>query len=314
MTVELIAEIGMHHEGKIDLCKKLCLDATKAGATAVKFQLYTPEEIAIKTSDDYVAFAKQKFFTPQEWKDIVWWCNQKGIKWGIAPFGVESAKQAIELCPDFIKIASSELTDIPMLRTLTYSKLRLIASLGSATEREIVTAKRECCITTHLHCILLYPAPLECIRSFKSEFDKIRQLNGTFGLSSHFILDPMLTPLTHAVTLGATTLEVHFTDDKRKQGQDHAWSMDMEDIQNFRQWESILHMPYKWDIDPTLHNKRRLAYKSIVAKTDIFMGEKFTENNIITKRPGYGMSASRWDEALKQTAPQNFKKDDFILW
>lgn len=327
----IISEVGVNHEGSIKKAKEM-IDASKlGGAHAVKFQSYKAEKIASKksspsywdldeesTTSQYELFKKYDAFNESDYIELYEYCNEVDIDFMSTPFDLEAVDFLEPIVPAF-KIASADITNIPLIRKCASTKKPLIISTGASTLEEINFAYENANehgaeFVVLLHCILNYPCPkenahLSSITSLKKEFP-----NCLIGYSDHVKPDKTLSALELASSLGACILEKHFTFDKMLPGNDHYHSMDQNDLKALtRSLKNLrtLHSIGKKDLskeNSAIVNARR----SIFTNTEIKKGEKLTEKNLIAKRPGNGISPIYWDDLIGKTALKDLQEDHLI--
>ena len=328
----VIAEIGVNHEGSMELAKRLINEALEAGAHAAKFQSYKAEKIASKhspaywdrekepTESQFKLFQKYDKFGPDEYKELAEHCQKVGIDFMSTPFDLDAVDFLEPLVPVF-KIASADITNIPLLRKVSSKGKPVIISTGAASLPEIEFAVKiviEACCTelSLLHCVLNYPTPEE-----NAQLGMITVLKRVFpdcviGYSDHVAPDETISALEAAMLLGACVLEKHFTHDKSLPGNDHYHAMDKLDLKRFisksRKYRVLIGDGNK---NLELEGSARLnARRSIVAASDIKAGDILDENNLILKRPGHGISPIHWDEIRGRKASHNIENDDILSW
>lgn len=328
----IIAEIGVNHEGNMALAKRLIDEAAAAGAHAAKFQSYKAEKIASKnspaywdtskepTKSQYHLFKKYDAFDAPDFEELAKHCQKKGIDFLSTPFDLDAVDFLAPLVPAF-KIASADITNIPLLRKVAKLKKPMILSTGAATLAEIDFAVREleshgCKQIALLHCVLNYPTDEE-----NAQLGYIRTLQRVFpqchiGYSDHVVPDETISALEAAMLLGATVLEKHFTHDKSLPGNDHYHAMDQANLKQFVIKSTKYRQLIKGD-DKDLSLEaaaRKHARRSIVAAKFIRKGEQLSESNLIVKRPGHGISPVFWDEVKKGKATRDIEDDELISW
>lgn len=313
----VIAEAGINHEGEVDLGKKLVKSAVKAGANAIKFQIYRTEEFINKDSDYFNLF-KELELSEDDWFDIADYSNNKGILFMGSVFGKYSADLLEKLNSPLFKLASGDLNHKPLIRYVSQKNMPIIISTGMSTLCEISEAVNVVINSKNrnlalMHCISNYPTNYEdtnlnFITTLKQIFDV------PVGFSDH--TDGIITPVI-ATTLGADIIEKHFTLNKDLPGPDHRFSLEPKEfksmIENIRITESALGTPMK-NLTKEEKNLRKLARRSITAAKNIQQDEKFMENNINFLRPGKGIEPKFTDLILGKHAKQNIKKDHTIRW
>lgn len=328
----IIAEIGVNHEGSMELARRLIDEALEAGAHAAKFQSYKAEKIASKhspaywdtkkepTESQYELFKKYDVFEPEDYRELAAYCQTKGIDFMSTPFDLDAVDFLEPLVPTF-KIASADITNIPLLRKVASTGKPVIISTGASSLAEIETAVQTvrsigCRELALLHCVLNYPTPEK-----NTQLGMISVLKRTFpdcviGYSDHVAPDETISVLEAAMLLGACILEKHFTHDKSLPGNDHYHAMDKLDLKRFvsksRKYRELIG---DGDKNLELEGPARLnARRSIVAACDIKAGEKLTEENLIVKRPGHGISPLYWDDVVGNKSIKNIKNDELLTW
>ena len=321
----IIAELSANHGGKIEIAKDTIKAAKEIGANAIKLQTYTADTLTLDCDeedfiikggtlwDDKKLYDLYKeAYLPWEWhKELFDYAREIGIDIFSSPFDKTAVDFLEQFNPSAYKIASFEITDYELIR-YTASKMKpIIISTGIATIGEIQDAVNICKEVGNNEIILLkctsaYPAPLEeanlrMIPNIVQTFDVIS------GFSDHTL--GTIAPVT-AVALGAKVIEKHFILDKSIGGADADFSMDKKEfsdmIKAIRDVEKLLG---KVDYSMTKKRKhsRRFSRSLYVAK-DIKKDEKFTEQNIRSVRPGYGMHPKYLDLVLGKSANMDIKK------
>jgi len=332
LSVFVIAEAGVNHNGSLELAKKLVDVAKESGADAVKFQTFKSKNLVNKnahkadyqkrtTDKDESQFEmiKKLELSFYEFMELKRYCDEKKIMFLSSPFDLESIEFLNKLKLDIFKIPSGEITNLPYLRAIGKLNKKVILSTGMADLGEIEDAldvlikngtKRKNIIV--LHCNTEYPTPFEdvnlkAMQTIKCSFDvKVGYSDHTLGIE---------VPIA-AVAIGAEVIEKHFTLDRNLPGPDHKASLEPDElkamINAIRNIEKALGYGIK---KPSNSEKKNIAVvrKSIVAKKDIKKGEIFTQENLIVKRIGVkGISPMKWDEVIGGVAKRDFKEDELI--
>ncbi|EAI7274365.1 N-acetylneuraminate synthase [Campylobacter upsaliensis] len=327
--VLIIAEAGVNHNGDINLAKKLIEQAAKAGADVVKFQTFKANSCvsvsAKKAKYQLETTAKEESQLEMIQKlelsyeshfELMKHCKKHGIAFLSTPFDLESVEFLRGLDLPYFKIPSGEITNLPYLKAVAKCKKRVLLSTGMANLGEIEAAltilrKNGTRNITLLHCNTEYPTPFEDVN-----LNALKTLKEAFklevGYSDH--TEGIVASLG-AVALGAVVIEKHFTLDKTMEGPDHRASLEFEELRalckGIRELEKALGSGIKKASKSEAKNKI-IARKSLVAKREIQKGEKFSEQNLTTKRPGSGISAMRYEEYLGKRALKTYKKDELI--
>jgi N,N'-diacetyllegionaminate synthase len=331
MKTIIIAEAGVNHNGDLNLAKKLIDVAAKSGSDYVKFQTFAAKTLVTKDAKmanyqmtqvkdkvsqfDMIKDLELKFKDHLILKD---YCKQKKIKFLSTPFDIASVKLLIDLGVEVIKIPSGEITNLPYLRYIGSLKKPVIISTGMSNMEEVKAAKmvlidegvREDQLIV-LHCNTEYPTPMKDV-NLRAMITMRDELKVGIGYSDHTV---GFEASVAAVALGAKVIEKHFTLDRKLPGPDHSASLEPEElfemVKSIRNIEKAMGSKIK---RPSKSEKKNILVirKSIVANNKIKKGEKFSENNLTTKRPGNGISPMLWDSVIGSTALKNYNEDDII--
>lgn len=329
MSVLIIAEAGVNHNGSFELAKKMADVAKAAGADIVKYQTAVPELVISRfapkaeyqkestgEAEGQLEMVKKIHFGFAEHRKLKEYCDSIGIKYLSTPFDMDSIDFLAGMDMPVWKIPSGEVTNLPYLEKVARLKKPIIMSTGMCEIPEIKAAldvlySNGAEDVTILHCNTEYPTPLKDA-NVKAMLDIQKNFGTKVGYSDHTL--GLEAPLA-AVALGATVVEKHFTLDKNMEGPDHAASMSPEEltalVKAIRNTELALGDGVKKVTESEAKNKD-VARKSIVAKVPIKAGEVFTTDNITVKRPGNGISPMRWYEVLGQIAKRDFSLDELI--
>ena len=332
MSVEIIAEAGVNHNGDLEKAKKLIYEASYAGANYIKFQSFITADIISKkapkaeyqkidssdTETQYDMVKKLELSKSMHFS-ILKHCKKNNINFLSTAFDIKSfifLKNQMKI--EKIKIPSGEITNLPFLRYLGKQKLPILLSTGMSTLKEIDNAVNILLKSglnieklTILHCNTSYPTPyidanINAMLSIKKKF-------GTkVGYSDH---TPGIEASIAAVAIGAETIEKHFTLNKNLKGPDHKASLSLKElgqlIKSIRNTEKLMGTGLKKPTKSEYINIT-VARKSIVAARKIKIGEIFTKDNLICKRPGNGISPMLWDKIIGKKSKFNFTKDECI--
>ena len=329
--VQIIAELGVNHNGKIDLAHELIDVASIAGADYVKLQTSIPNLVtsryapkadyqlsSTEPNETLLEMCNKLTLSFQETRSLKLYAEKKDIKFLSTPFDLVSIDFLYKLGLDCLKIPSGEITNLPYLRKIGGLKKEIIMSTGMADLEEIKdaldvltnfgTSKDK---ITLLHCNTEYPTPMNDVNL--NAMLTIRDELGTkVGYSDHTL--GIEIPIA-AVAMGASVIEKHFTLDRSLPGPDHCASLEPDELKAMvnaiRNIEKAMGGGIK---QPSPSEKKNIpiARKSIVAAKKIEKGEIFTAENLAVKRPGIGISPIRWDEIVGQYAERDYKTDEFI--
>ena len=331
MSVFIIAEAGVNHNGSIELAKKLIDVASDAGADAVKFQTFKAEKLVSKnaqkaqyqkeTSDadeSQFAMIKKLELDLETHKELMAYCKDKEIMFLSTPFDLESIAMLDDLGLKIFKIPSGEITNLPYLRAIGALKKQIILSTGMATMAEIGAALNILTQAgtpkqniTVLHANTMYPTPMEDV-NLRAMPNIGKTFEVEYGYSDHTL---GIEVDIAAVVMGASVIEKHFTLDKTMQGPDHKASLEPDElkamVQGIRNIELALGSEIKQPSPSEIPNMQ-VARKSIVAAKEIKKGEILTVENLTVKRPGNGMNPMQWDKILGTPAQRDYEVDDLI--
>lgn len=329
----IIAEIGVNHAGSLAKAKELIDLAKAGGANCAKFQTYKAEKIASKhspaywdlsmepTTNQFDLFKKCDTFNDEHYIACAEHARLVGIDFLSTPFDREAVEFLDHLMP-FYKIASADLTNLPLLRQVAGKKKRVVLSTGASTLAEIDIAVNElrrhnCDDIVLLQCTLNYPTAYE--NANLNMMDGLRRAYPelVIGISDHTLADPDMLVLTAAYLKGARVIEKHFTDDKTIKGGDHKHSMDGNDLKrlthNLTFVHSLLGQTHK---EPLISEApaRANARRSIVLARPVRAGQVLTEADMTYKRPGLGVSPLHWDAVIGMRAITDLEEDHVLQW
>jgi N,N'-diacetyllegionaminate synthase len=326
--VYVVAEIGINHGGSVTQAIKLIDAAADAGADAVKFQTFRTERLMVATRD---RFAQQEegsetayqLFRRLElsWEDyekLKKHADERNVSFLSTPFDEESADLLERIGVPAFKIASSDVTHLPLLKHVAVKNKPILLSTGMSFLSEVaeaVWALKSAGATEILllHCVSSYPAPAEAlnlrtIQTMRDYFDL------PVGYSDH--TEGILLPIV-AVSLGAVLIEKHFTIDKNARGPDHKLSMDPEELKalvcSVRSAESSLGDGRKCPSACEAEN-RLLSRRSIVASVDIRAHETIAPWMLGFKRPGSGIEPKQAERIVGMKARRNISRDTLLQW
>lgn len=331
--VTIIAEAGVNHNGSIENAFKLIDVAVEAGVDYVKFQTFKADKLVSKSakraayqientknSEDSQFLMLQKLeLSHKQHEELISYCKKKGINFFSTAFDLESLQYLADIGLTLVKIPSGEITNLLYLRKAALLFKEVILSTGMATMEEIrdalnvfLTAGISKNNITILHCNTDYPTPMEDV-NLKGMLTIGRTMKTEIGYSDHTL--GIEVPIA-AVALGAKIIEKHFTLDRKMEGPDHLASLEPEELKAMVTAIRNIELAISGDgiKEPSESEKKNMAVsrKSIIAKTEIKKGEKFTVENITIKRPGTGISPMKWDEIINKIAKKDFDEDSII--
>ncbi|MHA7829961.1 MAG: pseudaminic acid synthase [Flagellimonas sp.] len=321
----IIAELSANHNGDIEIAKKTIIAAKEAGANAIKLQTYTPDTLTIDCDNEYFQIHEGTLwdgktlyelygeaYTPWEWhEELFKLAKSEGMICFSSPFDKSAVDFLEELNVPAYKIASFEIQDIPLIEYAASKNKPMIMSTGIANLEDIQLAIDACHKMGNREIILLkctssYPAPLE-LANLKTIPDLKERFNVKVGFSDHTY--GSLAP-TVAVTLGARVIEKHFILDKSIGGPDADFSLDVNEFKDMvdkvRDTERLLGT-VSYEISEKVKKNRKFA-RSLFLVSDVKAGERITENNVKSIRPGYGMHPKYLNKILGKTFSQDIER------
>jgi sialic acid synthase SpsE len=325
----LVAEAGSNHNGSFEQALRLIDVAAEAKVDAVKFQHFKAAKMYPMSagSSDYLKSPKpifdiiQEMETPDEWVPrLAAYCEKRSVAFLSSPFDEESADLIDPYVPAF-KVASYEMTHIPLLRHIARKHKPMIVSTGTATLEEVLCAAKV--ITKEgndqivlLQCTASYPTAPEAVNA--RALVTLREATDLLtGLSDHS-RDPIVAPMV-AVALGACVIEKHFTLSNYLPGPDHPFAVEpgelIELVRRVRQAEAVLGHGRKETL-PIETELRVFARRSIFASRNIAEGEKLTRQNIAVLRCGklgFGLAPEQYETILGRTAAKLIAKDSLVM-
>lgn len=324
----VIAEAGVNHNGKLSLAKKLIDAAKKAGADAVKFQVFSAEDVVTKTAKkaEYQKRAtgkgtqyellKKLELSEQDFEKLAIYAKKKNVIFLASAFDIKSVTFLERLGVPAFKVPSGEITNFPLLKNIARKNKPIILSTGMSTLEEVkealrVMRKEGANDIVLLHCVTNYPAKIEelnlkAIETLRSVFEV------PVGLSDHST--SIIIPIA-AVAMGASVIEKHFTLSKKLPGPDHKASLDPNEfkkmVMGIREVEKALGDGIK---RPTKSEEimKKIIRRSIVAKVPIPKGTIITRDMLEIKRPGTGLEPKYLDKIVGKKACKDIKADEII--
>ena len=323
----IIAEIGMNHNGSVDLAKRLVDHAIEAGADCVKFQmrnvrtLYRNEGANDVNEDlgaQYVLDLISRFsLTSVEMFSVFDHCSASGILPLCTPWDLESVQSLHEYGVEAYKVASADLTNHELLRAIAATRKPAIVSTGMSSEAEIVESvallRRLNVRHVLLHCNSTYPAPFKDVNL--RYIERLREISGgPVGYSGH---ERGWHVAVAAIALGAKVIEKHFTLDRAMEGNDHKVSLlpgeFLAMVQAIRDLEESLGSANERHISPGEAMNREALAKSLVVAQDLREGDLITASMVTIKTPGRGLQPNRMEQLVGRKAHRAMKAGDFFF-
>jgi len=323
----IIAEVGNNHNGDFDRAIALVDAASAAGVDCAKFQMrkldetYRASSLSGKDDDlavEYTLDLLRRFeLTTDQQRRIAAYCASKGIQYLCTPWDASSVAILETFGVEAYKVASADLTNLPLLAKLAATGKTLIVSTGMSTTEEIRTAAEFLDIRAVpyvlLHCQSTYPAALHNIHLRFME--TLRKIHSAVGYSGH---ERGIAVSIGAVALGAVVIERHITLDRTMEGPDHAASLEPEEfkalVAGIREVEAARGQPFAERAlsQGELINRENLA-KSLVAARDLSAGTTVTDSDIAGKSPGQGLSSLKMPALIGRRLNRAMSADDYFF-
>lgn len=327
----IVAELSANHGHDIDIAKQTIKAAKEAGADGVKLQTYTADTLTIDCDNAYFTLNTgtiwdgrtlynlyQEAYTPWEWhKELMEYAHSLGLIFFSTPFDTTAVDFLESLNVPAYKVASFEIMDIPLIEYMALKKKPMVISTGIGTLSDIEEAVEACRRVGNeeillMKCTSAYPAQVD-----EAQLKTMPNMKETFnvevGVSDHTL---GITVPVVAVALGARMIEKHFILDRNVGGPDSSFSltpsMFREMVDAVRETEASLGC-----VDYSMNEKKKASRclgRSLFVVEDIQAGERFTEKNIRSIRPGYGISPKHLPEILGQKAHCNLKRGMPLDW
>jgi len=327
--VKIIAEMSGNHQGTFKGANKFVRQAIKMGADAIKFQVYRPDTITLNSNKkDFLVKSEgvwgkfktlhdlyEEAHTPWEWiSKLANSLNSKKFPWFASPFDISSVDFLEELNCQAYKIASPEITDIPLIEKIALTKKPIILSTGLASLKDIdlvvKTIKKKHKKFSILKCVSSYPNPLKDLNLLSIKLIKDRY-KCSVGFSDHTIGD---LAAKVAVTQGATIIEKHFKNDNDDFSIDSHFSMELSDLQQFKTDLNNINIILGNDnmVLPPSARKNISGRRSLYVSKNILKGEKFSTENVKSVRPSFGLHPKYLKRIIGKKAKKNMKFADRV--
>lgn len=315
--VFIIAEAGINHNGDLRIAKKMIKQAKIMGSDAIKFQTFKAYDLASPKSKYYKLFKKLEF-SPLDFKKLADYSKSLGLIFCSTPFSEEAIDILSKIGIPFFKIASGDLTHLPLIKHAASKKKPIIISTGMANINEIKTAIKTIKAQNNnkiiiLHSVSAYPTPPE-----ETNLNVINSLQEKFSYPIGYSDNGpgIMVPLT-AVSLGAKIIEKHFTLDKKMVGPDHSFSADPKEfkelIDKIRKVETFLGDGIKKCQNSELESRTNVR-RSITANMNIPKGIKLTKKMLGIKRPATGINPMFLQKVIGKKTKRNVKNNESLKW
>lgn len=322
----IIAEVAQAHDGSLGMAHAYIDAAAAAGATAVKFQTHIAAAESTAAEPWRVRFSRQdetRFdywrrmeFTPEQWAGLKTHAEDRGLVFLSSPFSLQAVELLQRLGMTAWKVASGELTNLPMIAAMAATGKPLMLSTGMSNLDEIAAAVAVAGKVPFaiFQCTTQYPSPPEAIGL--NVLDTLRQrFAAAVGLSDH---SATIYPGLAAVAAhGAELIEVHLTLSRAQFGPDVVASLTPEELQTLVDGVRFIermkaHPLDKTSIDPRVAPLRDIFFKSVVALEDLPGGTVLARHHLGLKKPGTGIPASALEATIGRVLKRAVKRDDIL--
>lgn len=336
MSVFIIAEAGVNHNGDIKTAKKLIDVAVESGADAVKFQTFKAEKLVTGTAskagyqientgtgESQAEMLKRLELSPEMHSELFSYSSDKNIIFMSSPFDEESADMLDDLGMEIFKVPSGEITNKQLLQHIAAKGKDIILSTGMSFLEEVGkavswinelwsgTEKKP--QLTLLHCVSSYPADVE-----DSNLLAMKTMEEAFGFPVGYSDHTLgIEVAVAAVAMGAKVVEKHITLDKNMTGPDHKASLEPDELRSMITAIRNIEMAIGTGIKKPAKseaNTREIARKSLIAKKEIKSGETILSDDIEIKRPGTGISPEFKEKVAGMKAKSDIASDSVISW
>jgi sialic acid synthase SpsE/sugar phosphate isomerase/epimerase len=321
----VIAEIGNNHNGSFDRAIELVDRARETGAECAKFQMRHLDEVYRQRTlrndgedlgTEYVVDLLRRFELPvEDHRRLARYCEQKGIQYLCTPWDVRSLAVLEDMKVPAYKVASADLTNLPLLDALCRTAKPLILSTGMSRPEEVRVSvdflKQRSAQFVLLHCNSTYPAPFHDINL--KWMDQLRRIHPLVGYSGH---ERGSAVTLGAVALGAVVIERHFTLDRTMEGPDHAASLEPAEftqlVAGIREIEQALGSGEERRLSQGEMINRENLGKSLVAADALKRGTVIQPEHVKVRSPGQGLSPQAYPKLLGRALQRDLKAEDFF--
>ena len=326
----VIAELSANHNGSLEKAKETILSAKINGASAVKMQTYTADSMTINCDkedflikgglwDGYLLYDLYKeASTPYAWHaELFDYAKKIGITLFSTPFDEKAVDLLEELNTPAYKIASFELTDLPLIEYIAKKNKPILMSTGMGSEEEILEAVRTikkvgCKELLIFHCISSYPTPTELSNLNMIKFLK-NKFNTEVGLSDH-TLDNISSII--ATSMGASAIEKHFILDRKNKGPDSDFSIEPKELKLLvadvrKAWKSLGSNVFS---RPSIENKNLVFRRSLYFVEPMKKGETITDKKIKRIRPGFGINPKHFKDIIGKKVIKDIEKGERVTF
>lgn len=323
----VIAEIGINHEGDLNVAKQMVDAAHKAGAEIVKHQTHVVEDemsaaakkvIPGNTDVSIYEVMERCALNEEDETELKRYVEEKGMIFISTPFSRAAADRLERMGVLAYKIGSGECNNYPLIEHVASFGKPMIVSTGmndiESIEKTVAILEKYNVEYALLHCTNVYPTPPHLVRLGGMQELQEKFPNAVIGLSDHTVNN---NACLAAVALGASILERHFTDSMDRPGPDIVCSMDPNSLTELIEGSREIFQMRGGKKEAAAEEQVTIdfAFSTVVAIADIEEGEAFTKDNVWVKRPGTGeIKAEHYNDVIGKTSTRKILKEDHINW
>jgi len=323
----VIAEIGINHEGDLDVAKQMVDAAHQAGAEIIKHQTHVVEDemsaaakkvIPGNTDVSIYEVMERCALNEEDETELKRYVEEKGMIFISTPFSRAAADRLERMGVLAYKIGSGECNNYPLIEHVASFGKPMIVSTGmnniESIEKTVAILEKYNVEYALLHCTNVYPTPAHLVRLGGMQELQEKFPNAVIGLSDHTVNN---NACLAAVALGASILERHFTDSMDRPGPDIVCSMDPNSLHELIQGSREIFQMRGGKKEAAAEEQVTIdfAFSTVVAIADIEEGQAFTKDNIWVKRPGTGeIQAEHYNDVIGKIATRSILKEDHVKW
>jgi N,N'-diacetyllegionaminate synthase len=319
----IIAEVGSVHDGSFgNACKAIEL-AAKCGANVVKFQTHVAEAETLASApapsyfkaEPRFEYFKRTAFSRDQWRELLAVARTNGVLFSSSPFAIEAVDLLEEIGIDVYKVASGEVTNIPLLERIAQTKRTVVLSSGMSDWAELdraVEALRPCGDLIIMQCTSAYPCPPE-----RAGINVIDEMAKRYGLPTGFSDHTQgIAAAVTAIAHGAIAIEKHMTFSRHMYGSDAQFGAEPDELTRYCRelqdaWKIVENPVDKSDLGKLLDMKR-VFEKSIVTATAVRAGDVLSRETLAFKKPGTGIRADRVEQVLGKRVLRDLPADHML--
>lgn len=322
--MHVIAEAGTNHNGDLETARRLVDVAATAGADSVKFQLIHPERLylpAHPTANGYeenpvVEARRAQELSEDAYRELADYCRKRAIDFSASVFDIAGAEFLADLGVRYIKVASSDLDNIQLVRAICQLGPRVVLSTGMATlpeiDRTLSEVEKVSPDLVLLHCVSVYPAALEDMNL--PFIEELKQFGYPVGLSDH---TRGTAASAMALAIGATWFEKHFTLDREQEGFDHAYALEPAELEDYVRDLAASRAAVTPRAEKVGAHERTVAERarrSIYAARDLHDGDLLTEDDLLVVRPKGPLAAADFDRVIGRRLSAPLRRYEPLTW